>query len=121
LIVTICLGVVGCTERLITITSQPAGALVHLNDEEIGRTPVTVPFTFYGTYDVRLEAEGYRPLWSERKANAPLWDQPGIDLFAELRSPTSHIKWHFEMELEGEVDETALIERANELGSRMSR
>lgn len=48
----------GCVERLITVRSQPPGALVHLNDEEIGRTPVTVPFKFYGTYDVRLEHEG---------------------------------------------------------------
>ncbi len=48
----------GCVERLITVRSQPPGALVHLNDEEIGRTPVTVPFKFYGVYDVRLEHEG---------------------------------------------------------------
>lgn len=47
----------GCIERTITVTSKPAGALVYLNDEEIGRTPVTVPFTFYGVYDVRLEHE----------------------------------------------------------------
>jgi hypothetical protein len=56
LIALVCLG--GCIRRSITITSQPAGALVWLNDEEIGRTPVTVPFTYYGVYDVRLEHEG---------------------------------------------------------------
>ncbi len=48
----------GCIERLITVSSQPPGALVYLNDEEVGRTPVTVPFRFYGVYDVRLEHEG---------------------------------------------------------------
>ena len=48
----------GCIERLITVRSQPPGALVYLNDEEVGRTPVTVPFKFYGVYDVRLEHEG---------------------------------------------------------------
>lgn len=47
----------GCIERTITITSEPSGSLVHLNDEEVGRTPLTVPFTFYGVYDVRLEHE----------------------------------------------------------------
>lgn len=52
------LSLTGCIERLITVTSQPAGALVYLNDEEVGRTPVTVPFRFYGVYDVRLEHEG---------------------------------------------------------------
>lgn len=50
--------ITGCVERLITVRSQPPGSLVYLNDEEVGRTPVTVPFKFYGTYDVRLEHEG---------------------------------------------------------------
>lgn len=47
----------GCVERVISITSEPSGSLVHLNDEEVGRTPLTVPFTFYGVYDVRLSHE----------------------------------------------------------------
>ena len=47
----------GCVQRTISITSRPSGALVHLNDEEVGRTPLTVPFTYYGTYDVRLSHE----------------------------------------------------------------
>jgi hypothetical protein len=50
-------GLLGCVERTISITSEPEGALVYLNDEEVGRTPVSVPFTFYGVYDVRLEHE----------------------------------------------------------------
>lgn len=50
----------GCVERLITVKSNPSGAIVFLNDEEIGRTPATVPFRFYGVYDVRLELE---PRW----------------------------------------------------------
>lgn len=54
----------GCVERTITITSEPSGALVHLNDEEVGRTPLTVPFTFYGVYDVRLEMD---PVWMSTK------------------------------------------------------
>ncbi len=50
----------GCVERTISISSEPSGALVHLNDEEVGRTPLTVPFTFYGTYSVRVTHE---PVW----------------------------------------------------------
>lgn len=48
----------GCVQRVISITSQPSGALVYLNDEEVGRTPVSVPHLFYGVYDVRLEHRG---------------------------------------------------------------
>ncbi len=39
----------GCVQRTITITSDPPGALVWLNDREIGRTPLDVNFVYYGT------------------------------------------------------------------------
>jgi len=112
----------GCVERTITITSEPNGALVHLNDEEVGRTPLTVPFTWYGVYDVRLEKKGYQPLWTTGAAKAPLWETPGPDLVAEaLPNVKSHINWHFIMEEvidPIEFDRAALVERADDLRSR---
>ena len=47
----------GCVERRVTIGSEPSGALLMLNDQEVGRTPVTVPITWDGDYDVRLRYE----------------------------------------------------------------
>ena len=38
------------------------GALVVVNDEEIGTTPVSRPFSFYGDRKIRLQAEGYETL-----------------------------------------------------------
>lgn len=49
--------ITGCVQRTISITSSPSAALVMLNDEEIGRTPVSVPYRFYGVYDVRIERD----------------------------------------------------------------
>lgn len=107
---------VGCVERTISITSNPPGALVYLNDKEVGRTPVTTPFMWYGTYDVRLEAEGYRPLWTKAKADQPIWDLPGLDLVAEMiPDGKSEIKWHFDLEPAGTVDREQLILRAKDL------
>ncbi|MCP4263659.1 MAG: PEGA domain-containing protein, partial [Planctomycetes bacterium] len=40
----------GCVERKLTINTEPQGALVILNDEEIGTSPVTVSFEWYGDY-----------------------------------------------------------------------
>ena len=57
----------GCVERTIKITSQPSGALVYLNDEEVGRTPTEVRFTFYGDYSVILRKEGHETLNTRRK------------------------------------------------------
>src|SRR3990172_12037515 len=44
----------GCVERRLTINTDPQGAKVVLNDQEIGTSPVTVPFHWYGDYWVRL-------------------------------------------------------------------
>ena len=124
--VTSCL--IGCTtsgvQRTIHITSEPSGALVHLNDEEVGRTPLTVPFTFYGTYDVRLEKDGYHPLWTEHEADAPWWETPGPDLIAEAVGGESELSWHFELEkapAAEDVDVDELVEHAKQLRARTRR
>jgi hypothetical protein len=106
----------GCVERTITITSDPQGALVHLNDEEVGRTPVTVPFTFYGTYDVRLDHDDCLPLWTKQKTDAPWWEFPGPDLVAEaVPDGKSQLRWHFTMQLRPPANEESLVERARQM------
>lgn len=81
------------------ITSQPAGALVYLNDQEVGRTPLDVPFTWYGLYDVKLERDGYQTLHTQREAERPWWEAPGPDLFAEaIPNKRVEIAWHLEMQ-----------------------
>lgn len=110
----------GCVERTISITSEPAGALVFLNDEEVGRTPLTVPFTFYGTYDVRLEKEGYQALWTKQKANGPWWEAPGPDLFAEaIPGARSELKWNYQLVKLPEDDRESLLQRAQQMRSQV--
>ncbi|MEO1498872.1 MAG: PEGA domain-containing protein, partial [Planctomycetota bacterium] len=67
----------GCLERTITVTSEPPGAIVTLNDVEIGRTPVTTEFTYFGVYDVRVRKDGYEPLVTRRETTTPWWEYPG--------------------------------------------
>ncbi|MEM1109779.1 MAG: PEGA domain-containing protein [Planctomycetota bacterium] len=109
-------GFAGCVQRTISITSEPAGALVWLNDEEVGRTPLEVPFRWYGTYDVRLEKDGFVPRWTTGEAQQPWWEYPGPDLVAELLpGAESRVAWHYELTEEvpaAEQDAGALIERA---------
>jgi PEGA domain len=125
LIVAACLLSVGCIQRTISITSEPAGALVYLNDEEVGRTPVVVPFTFYGVYDVRMEAEGYHPLWTQQRAKAPWWETPGIDLMAEaVPRGKAELQWHFTMDEQPpaeEVDADLLLDHAKQLRATTMR
>src|SRR3990170_268457 len=50
-----CATLCGCVLRSLTIDSSPAGAMVYLDDEPIGETPVTTTFTYYGTRKITLE------------------------------------------------------------------
>jgi hypothetical protein len=79
--------VFGCVERTITFTSQPKGALVYLNDKEIGRTPVSVPFEWYGDYDIILRKDGCEPLKTHCKIKPPWYQYIPIDFFAGVLWP----------------------------------
>ena len=88
-------GSVGCVERKMTIGSEPSGAILTLNGVEVGRTPVTVPFTWYGDYDVVLRYEQnvgtpekpemkYYFLQTHQRITAAPSQWVGIDLISEL-------------------------------------
>jgi hypothetical protein len=77
----------GCVRRTLTIRSEPDGALVFLNDEEVGRTPVTTDFTWYGDYDVILRREGCQTLSTHAEVKPPWYQVPPIDFFFEVLWP----------------------------------
>jgi hypothetical protein len=85
----------GCVERRLTITSQPNGALVTVNSKEVGRTPVTIPFTWYGDYDVQLRLDEsdqhYQALKTHYNVTPPWYEVPPIDLFSEMSPWTYHV------------------------------
>ena len=77
----------GCVERRLTINTEPQGAMVILNDQEIGTSPVTVSFNWYGDYWVRLRKDGYEMLDTHRQLKAPLHDWFPFDFVAEVLYP----------------------------------
>ncbi|HQZ69135.1 MAG TPA: PEGA domain-containing protein, partial [Planctomycetaceae bacterium] len=50
---------VGCVHRRVTINSNPSGALVKVDGRDIGYTPASFDFTWYGTREVQLLRDGY--------------------------------------------------------------
>jgi len=106
-----CVSMLGCVKRTISIMSQPSGALVWVNDREVGRTPITIEFLYYGEYDVRLEKDGQEPIMTTRWAKSPAWDLPVIDLFVETfaKDFESRVEWHFEMEQRNDDPELLLL------------
>ncbi len=122
LLLTLLLGA-GCAERTITIKSDPPGALVFVNDQEIGRTPLTRDFNWYGTYDVQLRKEGYETVSQKTAIVAPPWFWPPFDLFVELLP--IHVKDHrertFEMHTASTqpVDQSLMLSRAADLAAKI--
>lgn len=84
------LGGCGRVARTLTVTSDPPGAIVFLNDNEVGRTPVTTNFTWYGTYRVRLEKDGYDTLALLEPVRAPWFQWVPIDLAFDTVVPGTH-------------------------------
>ena len=68
-----CLLPIGCVQREMNVQSNPPGAVVYLNDREMGRTPFTKQFLWYGNYDVVLRKEGYQTLKTNAEITAPFW------------------------------------------------
>ncbi len=122
----------GCVERKITIGSDPDGAVVTLNDEEVGRTPLSVPFVWYGDYDVvlRLEKNVGTPqkpdihryyLHTHKRTKTPAFQIIGIDLFAELLPFTFKDEqiWAFPVPEVTEPADDALIQNARNLKTQL--
>lgn len=82
-----CMTAVGCVDRTVKINSEPPGALVYLNDQEIGRSPIKVNFTWYGDYDIIIRQKGYKTLQTNKRIDAPWYQWPGIDLVTECLIP----------------------------------
>ena len=80
----------GCVEREWTIQSAPAGAVVYVSSVEVGTTPVTIDFTWYGDYEVVLRKEGYETLKTSVKLDPPWYELPGVDFFSEIAPWTYH-------------------------------
>ena len=81
------LGLAGCVERRYTIRTNPENALVIVNGEEIGPSPASRSFAFYGEREILISAPGYETLHVIQPINAPLWDAPVIDFFTENLVP----------------------------------
>jgi hypothetical protein len=80
-------GVMGCVERRYTIRSDPPGALVIVNDEEIGTTPVSRSHIFYGDREITLIADGYETQTVIQPMDAPWYDNIVTEFFTENLIP----------------------------------
>jgi hypothetical protein len=124
MLATIALGVFcsGCVERQLTIVTTPPGALIYLNDEEIGESPVTAPFKWYGDYNVRISKAGFQTLNTHRLLEGPWYDSFPFDFLAQIVNPkriTDSYEWSFELAPKQPMDRDALVAQALSLSQEM--
>lgn len=81
------LALAGCVERQMKIQTSPPGALVVINDEEVGTSPVKFTFLWYGDYDLIFRKEGYQTLKTHYRVDAPWYQWPPFDFVAETLVP----------------------------------
>jgi hypothetical protein len=109
----------GCVERTMTIKSEPPGALVYFNDQELGRTPFKRDFIWYGDYEVQVRKEGYHALKTHTEIKGPWWEIVPFDFFAELipakLSDHHEISYKLEPLEETAVNPQELVTRGEQL------
>jgi hypothetical protein len=84
-------GLAGCVERRMLIVSDPPGATAIVNGQNLGPTPASMPFTYYGKYDVTLVRDGYQTKTNYAQIHRPWFEFFPIDFFAENVWP-SHLQ-----------------------------
>ncbi len=113
----------GCVERELTINTEPQGALVTLNDEQIGVSPVTVPFNWYGNYGVRITKDGYETLDTARELKPPLHDFPPFDFVTQILYPgriMDNYEWTFELQPRQLPTREQILQNAEALRSQLA-
>ena len=107
----------GCAEHRIIINSEPPGAAVRLDGQEKGITPISVPFTFYGSREIVLEKDGYQTYKSIIPVNPPIFQVFPFDillLFVPYPFVDNH-SFYFILEKQGKTDIKKLLERMERL------
>ena len=114
----------GCVQRRMIIRSIPEGAFVMVDGQSVGSTPLSVPYTYYGTRDIKLERDGYKTINVQQRFD-PQWYQTfPVSLISENfagREIRDERVLDFTMEPKSQVQEDRLLERANDLRLNVDR
>ena len=113
----------GCVDRIMTVNTDPDGAIIYLNDQEIGRTPLTHDFQQYGNYQLEVRKEGYQTVKGSQEMEEPWWQLIPLDLVTELLPYRfqDRREYHYSMVLASTqpADAQVMLSRALQLRSML--
>lgn len=78
----------GCVRRRMLVRTNPPGALVSIDNQQIGISPAATSFTYYGTREIRVEKDGFNTETLRHRVTAPWYQWIGIDFIAETLWPS---------------------------------
>ena len=110
----------GCVSRRLVVRSDPPGAQVILDGQEVGITPVAVPFTYYGTRQLTLVKPGYETRTELVKIPAPWYQVFPLDAVSDnvlLHQVNDRHEIAWQLTPQGVVPLEKLQERADSLRS----
>jgi hypothetical protein len=81
------LAVTGCVQRRLTIRSNPPGATCYVDNVEIGATPVSHDFLYYGTREIKLVKAGYETLTVLQPIPYAWYQVPPLDFISDNLTP----------------------------------
>jgi hypothetical protein len=105
----------GCVQREMVVTSDPPGAVVTLNDREMGRTPFRKQFLWYGNYDVVLRKDGYQTLKTTAEITAPFWQFVPFDAITDFLPLRDEETISFKMQPDVPTDPKVFLHRGQEM------
>lgn len=117
LLVGLCLQT-GCVRKRMTFRTNPAGAMVYVDKQPVGLTPVSTGFTYYGTRSIEIVKDGYRTEKFLRKIHAPWYQIPPLDFVSDTLWPFESRDERIidvQMTPEFDVPEDALIASGEQL------
>jgi hypothetical protein len=83
----LCMLCAGCVRRRLTVRTNPPGAQVFVDDQEIGTTPCSASFVYYGTRKITVMKDGYRTETVFQKIPPPWYEIPPLDFVSENLVP----------------------------------
>ncbi|WP_339735071.1 PEGA domain-containing protein [uncultured Gimesia sp.] len=103
-----------------TIRSVPTGALVKVDGDEIGYTPASVDFTYYGTREITLTKDGYETQTVMQKVKTPWYQTFPLDAVSDNLLPfevTNRHEFTYQLQPKVVVPTEELLNRGNLLRS----
>ncbi|QDT65459.1 PEGA domain-containing protein [Calycomorphotria hydatis] len=114
---------IGCNsmQRRMTVRTDPPGALLLVDGEEVGYTPASIDFTYYGTREITLIKDGYETMTAMHEFKAPIYQQPGVDFVTDNLLPMKVTDRHdlkYRLQPRTLMPTDQLIDRADSFRSR---